>query len=265
LLVKNQQIITGRSLQPFHYEYYVVNYIAASVLLLTMFLFLRKIRSPEIYTTVLFAAGVLAVIWGYVEVKHTTKYLSFWNLERVEAMPVSKRLAELAGESDRYGKSAITLNLDYFQADNQPTVSPQAVLWARHQHVFAGVSWEENKERFYQMLYYAGRDADWLKQDFRKGDIEAYMALFGWDRFNPNLSINYRPLQSVEIEAEVRRYDNYYKNFGFREASKFELSFVVVPSNLNLDLSNLRLWYEIDEGETFGKYTLYKARLKASD
>lgn len=262
LIVFNQQVITGRSLQPFHYEFYVVNYVTGLVAVLTIFLFLKKLQTKKIYTVLLLFLGLTSVVWGYFEVKYTTRYLVFWNVTRDEAMPISKRLVEIAKEDEKQGKQAVTLNYDYIQADNQPTVAPQAVLWARHQHVFAGVSWEENKERFYQLIYYAGRDADWLREDFRRGDIEAFMALFGWDRFNARLSVNARPLTAAEIEEEVQRYRNYYENFSFKQASNPKLSFVVVPVNSDIDLTNLKTWYELDAGENYGKYALYKLRIK---
>ena len=261
-LVFNQQIVTGRSLQPFHYEFYVVNYITALFVLLVIFLFLKQVRALKIYTTVLLVLGFAAIVWGYIEVKYTTQFLMFWNIEREEALPVTKRLAELALENRVVAKDLVTLNFDYVQADNQPVVAPQAVLWARHQHVFAGVGWEENKERFYQMLYYGGRDADWLRRDFKRGDIEAYIALFGWDRFNATLSVNFRPLTAAEIEAEVAQYDNYYKNFSLEQATRPTLSFVVAPNSVSPDFSNLRRWYEIDAGENYGAYTLYEVKLK---
>ncbi len=261
-LVFNQQIITGRSLQPFHYEFYVVNYITALVVVLVVFLFFKRLRKPKTYTSVLLVLGFAAVIWGFIEVKYTTQVLLFWNIEREEALPVTKRLAEIARENRIGAKDSVTLNFDYVQADNQTVVAPQAVLWARHQHVFAGVGWEENKERFYQLNYYADRDADWLRKDFKSGDIEAYMALFGWDRFNATLSVNSRPLTVGEIEAEVTRYDNYYKNFSLEKAVAPTLSFVVAQSSMPTDFSNLRRWYELDAGESYGKYTLYKVKLK---
>lgn len=261
-LVFNQQTITGRSLQPFHYEYYVVNYITALVVVLVIFLFLKQVRAPKIYTSVLLVLGFAAVIWGYVEVKYTTRLLMFWNIEREAALPVTKRLAELAKENRVEARKSVTLNFDYVQADNQTIVAPQAVLWARHQHVFAGVGWEENKERFYQLNYYADRDADWLRSDFKSGDIEAYMALFGWDRFNATLSVNSRPLTVGELEAEIARYDNYYKNFSLEQATNPTLSYVVAPNSMPSDFSNLRRWYELDAGENFGAYTLYKVELK---
>ncbi len=261
-LVFNQQIITGRSLQPFHYEFYVVNYITALVVVLVIFLFLKKVRVLKVYTAILLVSGFAAVVWGYIEVKYTTRFLMSWNIEREQAMPVTKRLAELVSENRVAAKDSVTLNLDYVQADSQPVVAPHAVLWARHQHVFAGVGWEENKERFYQRLYYGGRDADWLRRNFKRGDIEAYMALFGWDRFNATLSVNSRPLTAAEIEAEVARYDNYYKNFNLEQATRPTLSFVVAPNSAPPDFSNLRRWYELGAGEIHGAYTLYKVKLK---
>lgn len=261
-IVFNHQIFTGHSLQPFHYEFYVVNFITALVVMLTLMIFLKEIRSPQTFTRVLLVLGLASIVWGFLEVKYTTQFLVSWNVERDEAMLVTKRLAEISKQNESNGETAVTLNFNAVQADSQPTAAPQGVLWARHQHVFAGVSREEDRERFLQMLYYAGHDADWLRQDFRKGDIEAYMALFGWDRFNPTLSVNYRPLTAGEIEQEVERYDNYYKNFDIARASHPMLSFVVVPNNLPVNLSNLTRWYELGAGEISGAYTLYRVKLK---
>ena len=262
-IVFNQQIITGRSLQPFHYEFYVVNYLVALTVVLTLTIFIKKIRSPKIYGLILLLGGSAAIVWGYLEVRQTTKLLVAWNLQRDEALPISRRLVELARANPTLdGKTAVTLNFDYIQADNQPTVAPQAVLWARHQHVFAGVGWEENKMRFYQMLYYAGRDADWLRRDFRSGDIEAYMALFGWDRFNATLSVNAKPLTAGEIEEEVRRYEAFYRNFNREQAAAPTLSFVITPVDANTDLTNLERWYDLDAGETHGDFILRRVHLK---
>jgi hypothetical protein len=91
------------------------------------------------------------------------------------------------------------------------------------------------------------------------------MALFGWDRFNATLSVNSRPLTAAEIEDEVKRYEAYYKNFGVEQAIRPTLSFVVAPDALQTDFSNLQRWYEMEAGEEFGKFHLYKVRLKPSN
>lgn len=262
LAVFNQQIITGRSLQPFHYEYYVVNYATALVVVFTLFIFISKIKTQNFYRIILTLLTVLTIGWGYIEVKFTTDFLMFWNVARDEAMPVAARLAEIARKEEGYGKDSVTVNFDYVQADSQPVVAPQAVLWARHQHVFAGVGWEENKERFYQLLYYADRDAAWLREDLRRGDIEALMALFGWDRFNPTLSVNYRPITAREIAAEVQRYEDYAKNFSLEQAKRPVIKFAVAKRNAIPAFENLDRWYERDAGEIYGEYILYRLKLK---
>ena len=53
LIVFNQQVITGRSLQPFHYEFYVVNYIAGLVIVLSVFLFLKNLQKKQMYPVIL--------------------------------------------------------------------------------------------------------------------------------------------------------------------------------------------------------------------
>ena len=256
-VVFNQQIITGRSLQPFHYQYYVANYVIAAVVVLTIYIFLKEIKSVKIFNVITAMLLIFAIGWGYFEVTKTTQLLTFWNIEREQAAPVSKRLDEIAGD-DANAIHDLTINYDYVQAGAQPTIAPQAVLWARHQHVFAGVGWEENKERFYQLLYFSGRDSNWMRENFRRGDIEAYMALFGWDRFNPTLSVNYRPLEKSEVEAEVQKYKTYIENFSAQQAKLFPLKFAVAKLENQPDYTNLDKWYRRDAGEVFGEFVLYK-------
>ena len=255
--VFNQQIITGRSLQPFHYQYYVANYVVATVVVLTIYIFIKEIKSAKIFNTITALLLIFALGWGYFEVTKTTELLSYWNIERESSAAVSKRLDEIAGDNPN-AIHDLTINYDYIQADTQPTIAPQAVLWARHQHVFAGVGWEENKERFYQLLYFSGRDENWMRENFRRGDIEAYMALFGWDRFNANLSVNYRPLTKPEVEAEVQKYKAYIENFSAEQAKLFPLKFAVAKLDNQPDYENLDKWYRRDSGEVFGEFVLYK-------
>lgn len=266
VLVFNQQILTNHSLQPFHYEFYVVNYVVLLALVLIVAVLWQRFiaRWKTVSAALLSIIALVAVGWGYFEARETTAFWDSINIARDEAMPVNRRLRVLAGEDIETARRQTTLNLDAIQADSQPTAAPQAVLWARHQHVFAGLKdWDENKERYYQLLYYSNLDAAWLRSSLVGcRDIEACMALFGWDRFNARLSANARPLTAPEIEDEIARYDAYYKNFSRAQASRPIVSFVVVPNSQTLDLSNVERWYELGAGETFGAYTLYRARLK---
>ncbi|HSI88185.1 MAG TPA: hypothetical protein VK918_03960, partial [Pyrinomonadaceae bacterium] len=149
-------------------------------------------------------------------------------------------------------------NAEPIQADSQPTIAPQGVLWARHQHTFAGVAdWEENRRRYYQMLYFQGRDGDWLKSALtRCRDIEACMALFGWDRFNATLSAASRPLTIEEIDEEVEAFRAFRETFDETLAYDPVLNYAVCRIDTELPAEFLSRWYELGEPELHGSYVL---------
>ncbi|MEO6589172.1 MAG: hypothetical protein ABIP06_07680 [Pyrinomonadaceae bacterium] len=266
LLVFNQQVLTGKSLQPFHYEFYVINYVVLLAIVLVAAVFWKKLfgKIKVLSIILLLFFSVVSVIWGYVEARETTVFWDDVNVRRDEAMPVNLRLKELAQGSIETAKRQTTLNLEPLQADGQPTVAPQAVVWARHQHVFSGLKdWEENKRRYYQLLYYSDLDAEYLRKSLTGcRNIEACMALFGWDRFNAKLSANARPLTLPEVEEEVKNYEKFSSNFNLADAVNPEISYVVVYAEAGDELKNLDLWYQRDSGEYLGKYVIYKTTFK---
>jgi hypothetical protein len=264
VLVFNQQLLTGRSLQPFHYEFYVINYVVllACILMLTV-LWLRFISRVEWLSAGLaIVCALAAATWGYFEATETTVFWDDVNVQRDDAMPVNLRLRELADGKIGAARSETTINLESLQADSQPTVAPQPVLWARHQHTFAGLeSWDENKLRYYQLLYFADLDAAWLKRALTGcADIEACMALFGWDRFNARLSADARPLTAPEIDEEVKNFEQFSANFGPASLGDVKLSYVVAFADAGDQFVNIDRWYERDSGEQLGKYLLYKLK-----
>ncbi len=265
-LVFNQQILTGRSLQPFHYEFYVINYVVLLAAVLVVWIFWQKFIS-QIKTLSIILLSILAIAsigWGYIEARETTELWDDINIRRDEAMPVNLRLRELAGENLENTKLQTTLNLEPLQADSQPTVAPQTVLWARHQHVFAGLKdWDENKLRYYQLLYYSDLDANYLRNALTGcRNIEACMALFGWDRFNARLSANARPLTLPEIEEEAQNYKQFIENFSLQDAQNPQLDYLIVYTEELNKSENLDRWYERDAGENFGKYMLFRLKLR---
>jgi hypothetical protein len=266
IVVFNQQIITDRSLQPIHYQVFIGNYVAALALVLTLGILWRGIseKHPNFSKILLGVLALIAAAWGIIECHYTVRVLDDANVERDKAMPVAKRLEELsAGDIPAPDDSrAVVLPFSMIQGDDLPTVAPQSVLWARHQHVFAGVTWEENKERYYQYLYYMNLDEQWLEKSIKEGDFVSMIALFGWGRHTNRLSAEAKPLTNFEIEEQARQFGQYRQNFGFRQASRPTLSYVVVPTDWQPDFTNLDLWYERDAGEVFGDYVLYKVRLK---
>jgi hypothetical protein len=204
--------------------------------------------------------AIVAIGWGFVECHYTVRVLDDANVERDLALPVAKRLEEL-GRDSRDPHRETVLAYDMIQADDLPSVAPQNVLWARHQHVFAGMSWQENKERYYQFLYYLNVDEDGLDY-LLKNDFVAKIALFGWGRHTDRLSFDAKPLTYGEIAREVKSYGDYYRRFSVDSAAAPLLSYAVVNNEADTDLTNLDKWYERDGGEVIGKYTLYRLRLK---
>jgi hypothetical protein len=263
LIVFNQQLVTGRSLQPIHYQVFIGNYVAGLALVLTIGLLLRKPllagRSPAKIGCGLLAAAAIA--WGFIECHYTVRVLDDANIERDMQLPVARRLEVLA-RSDPDPHRSTVLAYDMIQADDLPSVAPQNVLWSRHQHVFAGLSWQQNKERYYQYLYYSNVDEKGLDY-LLKNDFVSQIALFGWGRHTDRLSFDAKPLTYGEIADEISLYAAYRAGFNAATAASPGLSYVVVNNELGTDLTNLDRWYERYEPETIGKYTLYRVRSRS--
>lgn len=258
----NQQVITGRSLQPIHYQVFIGNYVAMLGILVAIgLLWKNKLGQGRTSVRIICStAMLLVVIWGFVECHYTVRVLDEANVERDKALPVAKRLEELAADEPDPHRSTV-LSYDWLFADDMPTVAPQNILWARHQHVFAGLSWGESKERYYQQLHYQGIDEQGLDRLLRN-DFVTQIALFGWGRHTDRLTSESKPLTYGEIAEEVERYRLYRMGFGKQQASNPFIRYVVVPNWDRFDLSNLEEFYELDEGEIVGGHTIYKARLK---
>lgn len=261
-IVFNQQVITGRSLQPIHYQVFIGNYVALLALAMVVSLLWRKRlgqgrTGPKIICILIFTA---ATFWGLVECHYTVRVLDEANVERDKALPVARRLEELAVKLPDPHRATV-LSYDWLFADDMPSVAPQNILWARHQHVFAGLSWEESKERYYKQLYFQNIDEDGLDYLLRN-DFVTMIALFGWGRHTDRLSVEAKPLTDREIREEVANYASFRRNFSRQTAANPLISYVVVPANEDLDLSMLQKWYALDEGERIGGHILYRARLK---
>jgi hypothetical protein len=150
------------------------------------------------------------------------------------------------------------------EADDFPTLAPQPVLWARHQHVFADVSWQENKERYYQQLYYGGVTPEELAYRIKNGeDIVSLIALFGWGRHSDRLNSNFQPLRNKEVDDEAENFRRYLAGFDARSPATIRLSYLVASADQSEDsYPELDRWYERYDREDWGKYTLYKLRLR---
>ena len=266
LIVFNQQIITGRSLQPIHYEQFIANYVSLVALVMATALLWHAYMGAErrIPKRALAFIALVAFGWGIAETCVAIRIFIPFNLIRDGAMPVALRLSELARDpaeaSD--GTERVVLFTDVLPADDLPTIAPQTVLWARHMHVFSGVTLAENKERFYQYLYYTGITEQMLTNALADRDFYYLLPLFGWERANPNLTVNWKPITTEEAVEELRRYSEYVASFHRERATRPTISYVVTSKRVNANLSNLDRWYERDAGEHIGDHTLYRVKLR---
>lgn len=257
LVLFNQQIVTGRSLQPIHYQVFIGNYVAAVGLVCAVGIVVRKLLETKSVALRAIAASltVSAAVWGFVECYWTIGEIDWANELRDRQMPVARRLEALAKEeADPFRKTVF--NVGILVGDDLPTVAPQNTLWARHQHVFAGLTWEESKERYYQWLYYQGfqpADLDYLI----KNDFVTMISLFGWGRHTSRLSSEATPLSQDEIAAEVANYARYVDNYGPAQAGNPKVAYVVIPDDMQVDLTNFDRWYERGAPEMHGGYKLY--------
>ena len=264
VVVFNQQVLTGQSLQPIHYQVFIGNYVSGLAVVSTLGLLWNRAstRSSTAARAFVVSVALLALVWGFVECHYTVRVLDDVNVVRDEALPVGRRLAELA-QTDPDPLKSVVLYIGLAEADDLPTLAPQPVLWARHQHVFAGVTNEENKQRYYQYLHYANVEPEQLAEGMKHGgDFVSMIALFGWGRHTDRLNADYKPLTFREIDEEAARYRAYVEAFDARRADVPKLSYLVVLTDDASNLENIDRWYEREDGETYGKYTLYKLKIR---
>ncbi len=265
IVVFNQQVITGQALQPIHYQVFIGNYVAGLAAVVTFALVWRDLKGREsaAWQGLIALLVVVAVIWGFVECHYTVRILDDVNIARDEAFPVGRRLAELAkGEPDARHRTVLYLGIA--EADDFPTLAPQSLLWARHQHLFAGVTWQENKERYFQQLYYQGVTPRQLADGMKyQSDFVSVIALFGWGRHTDRLTTEYKPLTFGEIDQAARDYATYFESFDARSPQAVKLDYLIAPSEVfDLYAGNIDKWYTRDPGEVFGKYVLYRLSLR---
>jgi hypothetical protein len=266
-LLFNQQLLTGRSLQPMHYEQFVTPYLTLVAAALTCVLLWRG-RDPErrLPLHVLLAVAYLTFLWGAGETWISTRRFSRVNVERDRARIAALRLRALAhaGENNSAATTdahPVVFTPDINLADNLPMVAPQAVLWSPHMFVFSGVTVETNKERIFKQLYYTGVDAAEFERNYRDQGFVRY-AVFGWARANPKLTNDFRPVTDEELDAATRDYAAYVNTFDRTRATQPTLTYLLVAADQPFNFQHLDRWYTHDQGERAGHYLLYRLQLR---
>ena len=270
LLVFNQQVITGRSLQPLHYELYIAKYLALLAAVLTIALLeQRREATQSILSKRVFAfVAAVALAWGMIETVVETRRHAWASLDRDQALIVPQRLAAIARSpgAEQTDTQGIVLYFNLDHADISPVAAPQPVLWAPHTPAFSGVSTEENRQRLYQYLYYTNEDLSQIDEqrfdalDYRKSYL--IHSLIEWGNNDPAWTVNWKQITPEDVRLALSAYARYLEAFDREQAANPTLSFVVTPADAPTDFRRLDRWYERDAGERIGQFMLYRVRLR---
>ena len=268
-MVFNQQILTGRSLQPYHYQLYASNYISSVPLLaVILMLIVKNARFQTVRTAFLMLTCISAmiftvdIIWGN----------NYYHDERIwldELKPVADRIKSVSEDNGLGNSSApsITMTFDlshprYPNSSYLPSLSSQAILWSVYSSAFPDVDGDEDLQRLSTFIYYHGLNGEQLKNSL-KSNFSLSIGFFGMGRVYPHLTTNAVPITDAELNAVVSRYETFRSNFSYETAKLYALSFVVVRNGTINDLSAIDRWYERDSGEVIGPYTLYRVHLRS--
>jgi hypothetical protein len=270
-VVFNQQILTGKTMQPYHYDAFVVNYSVLIGLLLTVALLWKPVPARALVWI-----AALSFSWGVVEVGLPARFQSVPAAVVNDRMvPVLRRLKELskqdgtlAGLRAEGRAPTLVFSPQLGVTVLLPTWTSQGTLLDIGGLDFGSTTREERKEFFYIHLYYSKADIGALRKalagvpDDESMNYYARAVVFGHDRVVPALSLHFQPIQPEEIEQEIRAYQAYADSFSRAQALKRPITYAVIPADGKFDSTNLDRWYERDSGERVGAYMLYRVKLR---
>jgi hypothetical protein len=271
-IVFNQQVLTGVTMQAFHFEMFVVNYSTLLGLVVVISLFWNSVPRR-----LLNGMAGLSFAWGLLVVGLPARLIFVPQaITNDKAIPVLLRLKELSNQdgtlADLHTQGQTSTRV--FSPSVPliallPTWTSQATLLDMMGLDCLGLAPEERKRLFFMHLFYSKTDTEALRQAlngtperFRVELSGVRSAIFGYERIFPALSPEFRPVQQDEIEDEVQAYQAYVNFFSREEALKSPLTYAVIPVESNFNPTNLDRWYERDAGERVGDYTLYRLKLR---
>jgi hypothetical protein len=248
-VVFNQQVLTAVSLQSFHYEQFIINYVVLVGLVLTYHLVWSHLRiRPVIW-------AIFAVCIGLATALKEAHDNSALNVRRDQARPVFERLQQ----SNVYGFALFNNSL---LAASAVTDSSLPQLWTPNMHFYGGVSSAERVERFYQYLYLLGVEPQTFAHDLETNP-QVRAAVFGLRRVNTALTRIFTPVSAEEIRMQVESYSAYVHNFSSQQASRWPLAYVVTIGDGSYDFTNLDRWYTRGSAEAVGDCVIYTVHLKS--
>jgi len=268
--VFNQQVLTGRSMQPFHFEAFVANYAVLVGLAILGALLWRPFSNR-----VLLRIAAFCLVWGLMEVSLPAYARSAVGIVEDQMVPVLLRLKELAWRDGSLaglraeGKIGGLVFSPHVQVMGLlPTWAPQGTLLGAGALDFGSATQTDRKELLYLQLYYCEVDAARYREFLNERSDDSYMnfyapsVIFGDQRILNILSSNSKSIKRDEIEEEVRAYQRYQNSFSRERVLQRPLLYLVTRMDRQSVLSHIDLWYERDDGERIGAYNLYRLKLR---
>jgi hypothetical protein len=239
LLVFNQQIVTGRSLQPFHYSQVVANYWIVMAIFILFGLWRGMTRRMPLILT----AGCLFVgsTLGFM----ATRIFAEGSILLDKGLAIKQKLREL-GPGRVYAPDLIITNS--LVAIENP------MLWAQQNYTFSNISHGEQRKRFFAQLYLQSIKKEEIRVLLEK-DFLTRIEAFG-DRANELITAGENPITQQDIERASAEINAFYDQFQAPE----ELRYAVMSPNDRLD--NLRRWYSLDELGKIEGFTIYNLTLR---
>jgi hypothetical protein len=272
-VVFNQQLITGRSMQPFHYEVLMGNYMVLIALVLAIGLLKPIVRR---WTAV--AIVTLCLALGSVETSlaFQANYASAVRID--EMVPVFTRLREQAnldgtweGLRNNGRAPALVFSPHYGIYTLLATWAPQGSLLAPGSVSFQTSSEAERKEWLYMHLYYSGKNTQYISELLNDRVDDPFLThfarstIFGPERVVMFLGWDFQPIRQEEIDREANAYKAFIESFSLDQAARRPVRYAVILTNSAFDFSHLDRWYDHDAGERVGAYTLYQLALRRVD
>lgn len=263
-IVFNQQVITGRSMQPFHFEDFIVNYVS-----LVSVVTLAKILWTSIPKRALVWAAALSFLVGLVEMNVPIRAYYLADSVKDEAVPVMKHLNGLPAQDPTSGRPALVFSSRSEIMLTLPTWAPQGTLLGIGSLDFGTLTQGQRKDLFFAYLYFSGADGTRLRELFEGKTDDTFLkyyvrsAIFGHERALPSLTYHFKPIEPNEVDQAINDFEHYIRTFSQQDALHNRITYLITRSENEGDLSRVDLWYQRSSAERVGHYNLY--RLSARD
>jgi hypothetical protein len=271
-MVLNQQVITGRTLQVFHFEAFVVNYSTAVGLLVTMVTLWGQIIRRRLIVWL----AVLSFLWGVIAAGLPARLVFVpQSVVNDKMIPVLLRLKELTAPDDApqalkaQGNAPLVYSPSVTLIAWLPTWTSQGTLLDISGVDCGVITMQKRKQFFFMHLYYSNVTAEAFRKGLNGAADESRDALssvrsvvFGYGKIFRALNSDFQPIKPEEIEQQVQLYQTYINTFSRDEVLMRPIKYAVIPIDADFDFSHLDLWYQRDAGERVGDYVLYTLKLK---